>query len=286
MCAVGCVSNCLAPARAMCWHQADDVAKGEPDDIAKAREDALDDHYVPTELINEWISREDKVWISSCDNFVQLPTKVRHLAAKFMAEAVETLDLLPSSWFLAVTLLDAYSLRAPGGLEVKNLAAVCVVIVKLLHKMDVADCRWNVEAMITCIASKAVLFAHCLQTLGYDAIHVSADTIVVQERILLTTFQWKISMTSHEMWISMFCERFHVLTGTALQPSVKWIQEQSIFFASRLLMWQATSERLLPRRVVCGLIGLNMVRARLLPLQALQPPTLCLQQWEGLLSVS
>merc|ERR1712232_1171875 len=61
---------------------------------------------------------------------------------------------------------------------------------------------------------------------------------------------------------------------------LEWIWQQSMFYASALLMRQAASSAIPPRRVAAGLLGLNFVHARLLPLDAIRPEKMCGREWE------
>lgn len=250
--------------------------------------EALDAQHVPAELLGHLAAREERAYgrphESNEDDNTALPTAARQMSVRFLARLVHVFAPSTGDWFASVALLDALSVQAPNGLNVEELPALCAAIVKMVKKIDSVEMRCFYTSMTPKVAQAASHLAQGLETLGYTTVPVNAEELQKQEDWLLRTLQWRINLPSHESWLNIFCIRLNVLTSSILQPSIQWIKEQSTFVASALVMWQATTARLTPRRMVAGILSINIGRARLVPFEAFKPDNISSSQWEQLLA--
>eukprot|EP00418_Pyrodinium_bahamense_P015394 CAMPEP_0179114402 /NCGR_PEP_ID=MMETSP0796-20121207/53567_1 /TAXON_ID=73915 /ORGANISM="Pyrodinium bahamense, Strain pbaha01" /LENGTH=342 /DNA_ID=CAMNT_0020812623 /DNA_START=86 /DNA_END=1114 /DNA_ORIENTATION=- len=246
-------------------------------------QDALDREQVPTELLTELARKEDRAFVSSCDG-KPLPKVVRRLAVCFLGRLLG-MFAAPSAedWSAAAVLLDAFVAQAAGGLRLGALPATCVAIAKIVKKMDSVEIAHYLAGMNSKVVAAASQLAQCLQRLGYRQDPVDTQELHRQEWELLRTLRWQITLPCQESWLSIFCTRLDVLTASILQTSIGWAREQSTAMVNTLVMWQATSARLPPRRMAAGALSINLARAGLLPLEALRAPEVSSAQWGHLL---
>uniref|UniRef100_A0A7S0AMQ8 Cyclin N-terminal domain-containing protein n=2 Tax=Pyrodinium bahamense TaxID=73915 RepID=A0A7S0AMQ8_9DINO len=257
-------------------------ARGSGFHLREDLEDALDSEHVPTELVAELAAREERALRLSSSS-KGLPKAVRQLAVRFLAQLMYRFTPTMEDWFAAVVLFDALATRTPGGLRVEALPATCGALAKMVKKMDSAENRLYLLGMNAKVVAAASQLAQCLQRLGYRQDPVDTQELHRQEWELLRTLRWQITLPCQESWLSIFCTRLDVLTASILQTSIGWAREQSTAMVNTLVMWQATSARLPPRRMAAGALSINLARAGLLPLEALRAPEVSSAQWGHLL---
>lgn len=248
--------------------------------LTEELEDQLDRQSVADELIFDWASRESSALAPlRRHSHARLPLQIRDVLLRFLSHFTQLMGLPQSSWFEAATLLDVYCLHKPGGLDVGVMPATCVALVRMLKKTDNSTLAMRGSNL----AAHAVQLAQWVRKLGYEASEPTEEQLNNQESELLEVLRWQVNLPSLESWLSTLCTRFNVLTRGLFAPSMKWVWEQSIFYARVVVMRQATgSGGLSPRDVACGLLGLTLVSARLLPLEALRPDKLDADAWEEL----
>merc|ERR1712232_461632 len=111
---------------------------------------------------------------------------------------------------------------------------------------------------------------------------VSSNTIFKQEEAILGALGWHINSPSVQKWISVFCDRFDVLSNRQFTSSLEWIYEKSIFFAVMLVMQCVTAVSAPPQHMANGLFGLFLIIAHMLPFDALRPIKVSASEWEEL----
>jgi hypothetical protein len=221
----------------------------------------------------------------------------------------------PSAWFDAVLLLDAYRLK--GSPSPEELSAACAAIVALLRKNDGTSQRWQ-----TLFAREASQLANRLANLGFQArappgeasvptsdeednqsdgeddqsnSEVSTEDILAQECRILAAVDWQVNLASVHKWLWTLCERFKVILRERLSPSLEWVFQQGLLSARAYLQRMdgacvdvASNARppLPPQRVANGIFCLGLVSARLLPVEALRPKDVGLEEWATLYAKS
>jgi hypothetical protein len=251
-------------------------------------QDALDAQGVADELLEDWKMREDQALSGSAsansDGPPVLPAHVRQAALRFLSHTAQLAGLPQKSWFEAATLLDFYVLKTMDAERliptINALPSTCVSLVAILKKNDCATALVAGSSFVP----HACLFAQYLHRLGFPSVNseVTDEMINIQERIVLQALGWRVHMPTTESWTSTYSARFNVLTRSLLVPSLNWVWQQGLFGARLIMMRQASTSELPPRVLAAGLLGLGLVGARLLPLEAIRPPKMSSEEWNRL----
>jgi hypothetical protein len=243
-------------------------------------QDALDVQGISDELIAYWTQSERQVLMpksKQADAQAALPVDVRRTSLSFLCTILVSANLGHDCWFHAATLLDMFLFHSTDAKPIDALPATCAALVLLLKKMDTA---------ITCMRGSsfsrpATQFAQHLISLGYHTVHpeVTEEMVDLQEQKILQALDWRLRFPTPESWTAMFTARFNVLTHNFLMPSLNWVCQRSLLAARHTIMRQALPVELPPKALTVGLFGINLVGARLLPLEAIKPPKLSDDDW-------
>eukprot|EP00419_Tripos_fusus_P000293 CAMPEP_0172692826 /NCGR_PEP_ID=MMETSP1074-20121228/25537_1 /TAXON_ID=2916 /ORGANISM="Ceratium fusus, Strain PA161109" /LENGTH=361 /DNA_ID=CAMNT_0013513093 /DNA_START=47 /DNA_END=1132 /DNA_ORIENTATION=- len=220
--------------------------------------DALDDKCVPDEVLQDMDVREAKAMSPCADSGTGVPPHLRNMALEFLATLARETRLPQSTWFQMVAILDVYCRRHKHADTVSRLPATCIALVRMLRKVD-----------------KARLIERVLPR---------GDILNQEEASLLESLDWTIAFPSIESWLSTYCTRFNVLTQGRLVASIAWVWGKTIFNAEVLIRHSPSSTKLPPRKQATGLLGLGVVSAGLLPLDAIAAKTICPVYWQQLFS--
>jgi len=255
--------------------------------IDSAIEDALDAQGVANELLDDWKVREERALKPQKEGSEAwaLPPHVRQTALRFVSHIAQLVGLPQKSWFEAATLLDVYILKTTDSklkmqTAIEDLPSICSALVAILKKNDCATALVAGSNFVP----QACLFAQYLQRLGFSAVNVdvTCEMIKTQEKNVLEALGWRILVPTTESWTSTYSARFNVLTRSLLVPSLNWVWQQGLFGARLIMMRQAVNEELPPRVLAAGLLGMGLVGARLLPLEAIRPPQMTSEEWKQL----
>lgn len=248
--------------------------------LFKDSEEAFEVQGVSTELLDIWTKREHKALSSTKGSSEQVPIQVRDTVHRFMQHLTLLAGLPPKAWFEAVTLLDIYYLKKKGGVPIEALPATYAAMVMILKKSDCA-----LSAVNTCqVAPHAAQLAKWLQGLGFDGVAsaVTDGMILDAETSVLEALEWRLNFPTVEGWTSAFCARLNILTQNLFKASLEWVWQQNLAIARLIMFKQACSTEVSPEKISVGLLGLGMVAAQVLPLDALRPSTLTSAAWERL----
>lgn len=238
--------------------------------------DEFDARGVSNELVQFWGAQEAKMFsrIKSAKVVEFLPAGVREMTLRFLADLM---GLSQNGLLDAALLLDLYCFCKDA--SVKMLPATCLAVVTLLKKNG--NSAFQIDPLA--LSKYASQFAQWLHHLGYITYDVvSSDTVFKQEEALLRELGWHINAPSIQKWMSVFCDRFDVLSNRQFTSSLEWIYEKSIFFAVMLAMQGVTAISVPPQRMANGLFGLFLIIAHLLPFDALRPVKVTALEWEEL----
>jgi len=261
--------------------------------ITPAIEDELDKQGVSNEKLEAWRAQETKAYDcargphAACKHpdVPRVPPVARDLALRFMQHFVQLMSLPSKSWFEAQVLLDAYIAKAPSSFGVHDLPATCVVLVRMLKKVDNATvCMKGAR-----FSANAQSLAQILRARGFNVPDPTEEQLHYQELAIIQAMDWQIYLPTVESWMCAFCSRFNVITQGLFMASLVWIWEQSQFFRMTVVMREvseASSSALPPRKVAAGLLGLRFLSARLLPIEALQPEEVSYATWQQLVATT
>mmetsp|Transcript_84468 Transcript_84468/g.219842 ORF Transcript_84468/g.219842 Transcript_84468/m.219842 type:complete len:463 (+) Transcript_84468:28-1416(+) len=275
-----------------------DTAQGLPSEssahkflITPQMDDELERQGVSSDLLEVWHAKELKAYpCASCQDAAlkhppqpRVPPMARDLALRFMQYLVQLVNLPSKSWFEAQVLLDVYMARAPPSFGVHALPATCVVVVKLVKKMENAVVTKECARVWAANAKSA---ASTFRKSGFDVPDPTEQQLLHQELAVLQAVGWQIYFPTVESWMLAFCTRFNVITQGIFAASLAWIWKQSQFFRMTVVTREASCSALPPRKVAAGLLGLRFFSARLLPIRSLQPEELSDATWQRLVATA
>jgi hypothetical protein len=251
-------------------------------------QDKLDAQGVSDELISAWSKKEEEVLSrltsGTTPSSAALPLSVRDSIHRFISYIASTAGLPQKSFFEAAALFDIYMAQAESSED--EIPITCAALVILLLKQDSALAGFSGLTF----AMHASQFAKYMVTSGVateGAIEdVTEEMIYARERDILESLGWKIILPTIESWITTFIARFNILTHRRFMTSLEWLWHRAMFGARMLVRWQALSPEYPPMELAVGLLGLGLVGARLIPLDAIQPCKIALDDWELLYSES
>jgi len=219
-----------------------------------------------------------------------LPQIVRHAALRFLSNIIQAVRLPQASWYQAATLLDTYHRKTLASNDLPEsainvLPATCTALMFILKK---ADCiTAEIEGFSFhdgMFIHQACAFAKYLQSFGYPDVsaELSQESICKQEIHVLKVLGWRIQVPTIETWTNAYTSRFNLLTRSLLVPSMKWVWQQGLFGGCLVMMRQTCGAEMPQRALTAGLLGIGLVGARLLPLEALRPPEMTSEEWSEL----
>lgn len=244
--------------------------------------DALDAQCVPNELLQSWAIRENRTFSSVEALGERLPAPVRQAALRFLSHLTQQVGLSQASWYEASALLDIFhlktSLKSTSVQSViEELPATGAALVSILLKNDSAAACVDATSFL----NHCCMFADHLQRCGYSTVNtdVTVEIISAQERRVLQVLGWRIQVPTTETWINALIARFNVLTRSLLAPSLNWVWQQGLLSACLITMRQALNADVPPRTLAAGLLGIGLIAARLIPVEALQPAKMTSERW-------
>jgi len=259
-------------------------AQGSTFQLTDELKDALDDFSAADDVLVRWKALEQWSVAVPEGRAESLPPRCREVAMRLLAELVESMDLAPPRWFTAMALLDTFARRSRDQLKAESLLTVCLAVARVLKKVDNAASEHDIQHLG--LEAALVQAGQRLQAGGISAPAggwVPAQAEVGRaERALLEALQWRIQLPSHESWITMGCLRLDVLTSRAFAPTIRWAWQQCTLLAGAVGVAQAATKAAPSSRLAAGLLGINLVRAALLPLEALRPPQYQPWAWQEL----
>jgi len=251
--------------------------------------DELEAQGVCIELIDAQTSQEKRdlvpgpAGLGHADGPV-FPQSLRHTTLIFFACVAEETALPQRSWSEASALLDMYHLKTqdPDHIlpAITALPLTCAAVMLILKKKEDATVLVGGSSYIP-YASK---FAQNLQRSGYPTVNteVTGEMINLQERRVLEALGWRIQVSTAESWASTFIVRLDVISSSLLKQSLQEVLRRSISGARLFMLQQAVSAEQPPRMLAAGLLGIGLVGARVLPLEAIQPDELSYEEWKNL----
>lgn len=223
-----------------------------------------------------------------CD-VTPLPPSVRNVAVQCIERMAKEIGSSWNSFFLGVAIFDAVCTRR--GVSVEATPAVCAAVAGLVKKEDDATACVSYEAL----ARQASQFAQWLRNNGHPTVAetVTVDEIHGHERDILDSLGWIVQLPTIQSWVNAMVNRLHVLTRGRYASAIQMIWQTSLVPRMKLLVLrQGASPELSMREAACGLFGVGLQGARLLPaaldavlapeLQA-QPPLLGAEESDLLL---
>mmetsp|Transcript_34564 Transcript_34564/g.87800 ORF Transcript_34564/g.87800 Transcript_34564/m.87800 type:complete len:331 (-) Transcript_34564:356-1348(-) len=253
----------------------------EPCHLPEDVEDKLDLAGCSTELLLLHASMESDRLAVVSDNGQRLSPWVRRLAVFAVAKVVQRLQLTDSATFQGVALLDAWlAARAPETSDssfIREMPAACVAAVRVLHKTGATK-----EADVAMWHDAAAAIRAEMPGLRIDWFDLQPHDVRAQEFGLLRSLRWQVNVPSVESWLSMFEGRFGVLMAGEFSRSVIWMREDLRQLAFTMMLWRPASNVHAPRRLAGGLFSIGLLRATLLPAEALRPQHVCHDEWEEL----
>mmetsp|Transcript_90108 Transcript_90108/g.227274 ORF Transcript_90108/g.227274 Transcript_90108/m.227274 type:complete len:329 (-) Transcript_90108:265-1251(-) len=253
------------------------------DPLPDSLEEDLDAMGCATELLVLHASTESDRLAQTSDGGQLLSLWAWRLAVSGVDTVVRRLGLSDSALFRGVALLDAWlAVRASGMPDssfIRDLPAACTAAVHVLCKFGALEEK-NAGELMWRDATAAI--GEELPRLCDDWFDVQPHDVQTQEFGLLHSLRWQINVPTVESWLSMIEARFGVVTvGFFSKPMVLAGQELRQL-ALTLLQWRPADKRHPPRRLASGLFGVGLLRAKLLPAEALRPQHVCQDEWEEL----
>lgn len=272
--------ECCPPARRSCAP----ASRRQCDDSALREEvaDSLRARGVASELIKGWALREQQALCPHSHDSLDaspLDPVMREAALQILHVLGEVAGLGLAGWYTAAVLFDAQYLRRKSRVH-EALPTVCAAVVSLVRKTDSSTWRCRADAL----ADKASELARGLHVYPHSAdCEVKLQDLLQEERAILKTMGWRLDIPSVFSWMSALCERFNIVSCGLVASNLEFVFQQLALPGARtLVMRNAATPELAPRRVANGLFCLGLVTAQLMPLDALRPDELDSQSWEAL----
>jgi hypothetical protein len=205
----------------------------------------------------------------------------REPTLRFLSQLSVACRLPETGQFAALELLDMFHARGGGSSQfLESLPAACAAAVTLVGKGEDSSFAATPDQM----AAQASSFAKWLRSQGAElSPEVSGEDVIRQELHILVSLEWQWQYPSVHIWLDMLSQRFQILSGNAYRSSIDFAKIRGLTTHWGLLHSRARMDGTSPRRVACGLFCLQLVAARLLPLDALRPARVSEQEWERLL---
>jgi len=187
---------------------------------------------------------------------------------------------LPETMLLdAMCIFDIYCLHRPEVPESASLPAVCTAITRLVKKMD----DQIPQECISTLPCKASSLAQWLQRSACPHFEpwVTQEDLSWHEDDVLKALGWNIKLPTVHDWISVFCARLNVFTGSGLQHLLTLVIQNSFLLARVLATHCATNTAVGTRRVAQGLLCLNLICAHVLPAESVGLTELATPPWGG-----
>ena len=200
---------------------------------------------------------------------------------RFLLGLTQLRRMEPSSWSLAVAVLDLYLSRLSTSV-VDQLPAVqlvftlvdlfvdCVRSIAILRMVGKFDGK-VAESDRSSWVPLAQHMQQCLQGLGLGrGLEVTERSLCEQEITILQTLDWQLDLPFFEQWITVYCSRLGVFSD-ASKDRVTWVEHRCICFSRLLTFREAACADAAPRLLSLGLVCLALVWGHLLPWQQLCP---------------
>lgn len=260
-----------------------------PSNVSTASQDDIIDELsrlgASCELLTQY-AREEALLL---DQFAQgggpaviIPQEVREVALRVLHMMTNSAGLDASrGWFDAVLLVDAYC-TAPNKSAANVLASMpstCAAAVALLRKADASGSGIK-AANVAQIASKA---ATCFQSAGFAVeTAVTVKEMLNQEQGLLQALQWRVGRPNVGSWLTLLCNRMNIFSRWTCKPTLEWILTSCLASASTLVLRRVTYAQMAPKTMANGLFCVFLTVAGMIPLEALKPARIRLEDWQEL----
>jgi hypothetical protein len=160
---------------------------------------------------------------------------------------------MPGKLFDAVLLLDNYCSHKTGALQ-DSLPVLCAAVVNLLMKQD----NIRFDALAAGLTQQACWNVDCmLEEQGLAPIYHSTITgpeLLAQERLILSSIQWRLTVPTSSEWIRLSGTRLHVLTCSQFVAVTTPLWHYASYLVSMLTSENAATSNFAPRRVAHGTI--------------------------------
>mmetsp|Transcript_10486 Transcript_10486/g.23825 ORF Transcript_10486/g.23825 Transcript_10486/m.23825 type:complete len:350 (-) Transcript_10486:98-1147(-) len=253
-------------------------------------QDQLDQMGVACESIEDGAIAEDNLWNHAAKkSSTPCPPKVREIAAqvfRHLLQCKSALDTPPelrantqqnaasqtmAGWFAAMTIFDVYFQR--GTPQIQDLPTTVFSIVNLVSKIDNSDpnstmCHGPLGAEVKRCTQWV---ADYLTNQGYADVDasISEEGIFVAEKNILKALGFQLNVPNVESWLYLYYLRLAIVAPKQCKPWLAWAWQYAMQVASYIVVQQAPSSYMPPRRLARGLLAAALRRCRLLSPSAL-----------------
>eukprot|EP00928_Gymnodinium_smaydae_P081907 TRINITY_DN6533_c0_g1_i1.p1 TRINITY_DN6533_c0_g1~~TRINITY_DN6533_c0_g1_i1.p1 ORF type:complete len:455 (-),score=56.88 TRINITY_DN6533_c0_g1_i1:361-1671(-) len=248
------------------------VRKAQDTDI----EDIYEDNGLSTKLLQWKALIEDETMCWQVDKrLTRLPSHTRNVALSFLWSLCCNTGI-HSSFAEAISLLDAFSARAPEKVQT-SLAATCMAIVQALLSFD------GVPLLVhKCVDAPLVA---ALSSAGHkcEINEHTASEIKSLEICLLTTMRGHIKLPSLLWWVEAYAKRLELRIRSELETSLAWARAKSFHCANPIVLSRSLVGYTAPRHIAAGLLAVNVACAGLVAFHDLCPEGVDIVQWRTML---
>lgn len=230
------------------------------------------------ELVVLWGQRDAVFAGAAEDN--SLPAGVREGALRHIENIAKRVGCQWIAVFECAALFDAYCSR-PGGASVEAVPSLCVAVVKIVR--TVSDATAHIGGAE--LAEFATGVAQWLWSSGLTAQHttVTEEEVFAREREVLDVVDWNMQIPTIESWASVLLARLNAITNGQYLQWMQWMWQTHLFHTMRLILFKQAGPKFEPGHAACGLLGLALIAARLVPPETLKPDHLDVSEWNRLL---
>lgn len=182
--------------------------------------------------------------------------------------------------FECAALFDNYCSR-PGGVSVEALPSLCVAVVKIVRTVSDATAHIGGPELV----ELAMGVAQWLWSSGLteQRMTITEEEIFARELELLDVVGWNVQIPTVESWASVLLARLNAITSGQYLHNIQWMWQTHLFHTMRLVLFKQADPKFEPGHAACGLLGLALIAARLVPPDALKPDDMDVTEWKRLL---
>lgn len=231
------------------------------------------------ELIVLWAQR-DAVFAAAAEEN-SLPAGVREGALRHIESIAKRVGCQWIAVFECAALFDAYCSR-PGGVSVEAVPSLCVAVVKIVRTVSDATAHVGgaeLAELATAIAQQWLLPSG----LTAQRMTITEEEVFTREREVLDVVDWNVQIPTIESWASVLLARLNAITNGQYLQWMQWMWQTHLFHTMRLILFIQSGPKFEPGHAACGLLGLALIAARLVPPETLKPDHLDANEWNRLL---